>query len=615
MEKVIGIDLGTTNSCAAIMEGSAPVVIPNKNGYKTTPSIVAISESGKRLVGQIAKRQAITNAQNTVFAAKRLIGRKWDSDVVKEVRQTAAYKLVRGPHDDVRIELRGRVYAIPEIAGFILNEMKMVVEEYIGEEINQAVITVPAYFNDSQRQATKDAGRLAGLDVLRIINEPTAAALAYGLGKTGDRTVAVYDLGGGTFDISILEISDDVFEVLATGGCTFLGGEDFDARIIDWLVDEFRKEHGINLRDDPMALQRLKDAAEKAKCELSTVRETEINLPFIFSPGKGEALHLQTALTRAQLENMTVDLIERSLNICRQVMDEARISPDDLDDVILVGGQTRMPRVQKMVASLFGRPPSKGVHPDEVVACGAAIQGAALASGKSNVLLVDVTPQNLGVMIMDGSMDIILPKNTRVPTSRSRIFTTIRDNQTAVKIVVFQGEHERAIENERLGEFILSGLRPAPAREIRIEVTFDLNSDGILNVSARNLETGEKTAIQVQASSSLTETEISEMIQENREYLEQVKSRDELEKRTVEMGRSLKEVERLLPRVKEVLDGLPFGEEALRKAEEVVRDSRAALKSQDEDEIEAMQESLRRTLTLFKGLLDQRETAPLPGKV
>ena len=608
MEKIMGIDLGTTNSCVAVLEGTTPVVIPNKNGYKTTPSIVAISESGKRLVGQIAKRQAITNADNTVFAAKRLIGRKWDSDVVQDIRQAAPFKLVQGPHGDCRIELRGRVYALPEIASFILNEMKMVVEEYLGENVDRAVITVPAYFNDSQRQATRDAGRLSGLDVLRIINEPTAAALAYGLGKTGDRKVAVYDLGGGTFDISILDISDGVFEVLATGGDTFLGGEDFDGRVIEWLVYEFAREHQEDLRQDSMAMQRLKDAAEKAKCELSTVRETELNLPFIYSPGGGDALHLQMGLAREKLEEMTIDLVERTLNICKRVLDEANITTDELDEVILVGGQTRMPKVQELVAELFGREPCKGVHPDEVVACGAAIQGSALATGSSDVLLVDVTPHNLGVMIMDGSMDVLIPQNSRIPTSRRRTCTTIRDNQTAVKIMVFQGEHERALDNSLLGEFVLTGLRAAKAREVQLEVTFDINADGIVNVTAKNLETGEATAIQVKASSSLTEDEIQDMLSENRDYLMQVKSREELEGRIVEVGRAIQEAERLLPRVRQVLDGLPFGGDAIRKANDVIAETKEALRADELEAIEGSSENLDRTLTLFRGLLQQAES-------
>ncbi|MBM4319529.1 MAG: molecular chaperone DnaK, partial [Deltaproteobacteria bacterium] len=595
----------TTNTCVAILEGSIPVVIPNKNGYKTTPSIVAISESGKRLVGQIAKRQAITNATNTVFATKRLIGRKWDSEVVQAMRGTVAYKLVAGPHDDVRVELRERIYSLPEISSFVLAEMKMISEEYLGSAVKKVVITVPAYFNDAQRQATRNAGRLAGLEVVRIINEPTAAALAYGKGKTGSQRVAVFDLGGGTFDISILEIADGVFEVLATGGDSFLGGEDFDARIIEWLVYEFAREHQIDLRQDTMALQRLRDASEKAKCELSTIRETEINLPFIISSGSGEALHLQKVLQREQLQGMTIDLIERTLRICRRVLDEANITTDELDEVILVGGQTRMPKVQELVAELFGKEPSKGVHPDEVVACGAAIQGAVLVSGSSSVLLVDVTPHNLGVMIMDGSMDVIIPQNSRVPTARTRTFTTVRDNQTAVKIMVFQGEHDRAIQNTLLGEFILYGLRPAKAREVQVDVTFDINADGIVSVTARNLETGEQTAIQVSASSSLTEQEIQKMMADNEGYQVQVKSREEVERRKVEVGRTIQEVERLLPRVQQVLDGLSFGGDAIRRAQSLLLDSKAALRGEEMEKIASSHENLERTLTMFKGLVNQ----------
>ena len=392
MEKVIGIDLGTTNSCVAVVENGTPTVIPNRGGYRTTPSMVAIAENGRRLVGHLAKRQAVTNAENTAYAVKRLIGRKWNSPAVRAAIESVPYTIVEGPHDDVRIKLREQVFSIPELSAYILQEMKVVAEEYLGEEVTKAVVTVPAYFNDGQRQATKDAGRIAGLDVIRIINEPTAAALAYGFGKAIEKKVAVYDLGGGTFDISILDIGNGVFEVISTAGDTFLGGEDFDRRVIDWLVFGFAKEHGVDLRKDKMALQRLKDVAEKAKCELSSVTETEINLPFIISTGRNQALHLQKTLTRTKLEELTVDLIERTIHLCKRTLVEADIDKREIDEVILVGGQTRMPKVQEMVADFFGKEPCKGVHPDEVVALGAAIQGAALVESRSDVLLLDVTP-------------------------------------------------------------------------------------------------------------------------------------------------------------------------------------------------------------------------------
>src|SRR5690606_20211316 len=421
MERVIGIDLGTTNSCVSILEGETATVIPNRGGYKTTPSIVAVTEAGKRLVGHIAKRQAITNAENTVYAAKRLIGRKWDSPQVKNALMTSSYHIVEGPHDDVRILLRGKSYSVPEISSMILQEMKLVAEEYLGEQVHKAVITVPAYFNDNQRQATKDAGAIAGLDVIRIINEPTAASLAYGFGKALDRTVAVYDLGGGTFDISILEIgAHGVFKVISTTGDTFLGGEDFDGRIIEWLVKGFQEEHGIDLREDRMALQRLRDAAEKAKCELSAVSETELNLPFIISTSNNEALHLQRTLSRDVLESLTGDLVERTVDICRQAIEDARLEVDEVEDVLLVGGMTRMPAVQRAVANFFGRQPSRGVHPDEVVAMGAAIQGAALVEDNRQMLLLDVTPHALGIMTFGSHFEELIPQNTTVPTSQTK---------------------------------------------------------------------------------------------------------------------------------------------------------------------------------------------------
>jgi len=470
MERVIGIDLGTFNSCVAVVENGTPVVIANRGGYKVTPSMVAVTEGGKRLVGHIAKRQAVTNAENTVFAAKRLIGRKWDTPQVKNAIQTCPFHIVEGPHGDCRIKMRDKVYSIPEVSAMVLQEMKMVAEDYLGEEVNKAVVTVPAYFNDNQRQATKDAGAISGLDVIRIINEPTSAALAYGFGKNIDRTVAVFDLGGGTFDISILEIaSSGVFKVLSTAGDTFLGGEDFDQRVIDWLVEGFQHEHGIDLRQDRMALQRLKDAAEKAKCELSAVTETEVNLPFIISSARNEALHLQRLLTRATLEELTADLIDRTVQICELTLGEAGLDKDELEDIILVGGMTRMPKVQERVTKFFQRDPCKGVHPDEVVGLGASIQGAALVddSPEMDMVLLDVTPHTLGIMVIGGYFEELIPQNTTVPTSRSKPFTTVRDNQTAVKILVLQGESRRAEENELLGEFILTGLRRAGRGDLR----------------------------------------------------------------------------------------------------------------------------------------------------
>src|SRR5215831_13971843 len=602
-DKVIGIDLGTTNSCVAIVEDGTPSVIPNRGGYKTTPSMVAIAENGKRLVGHIAKRQAITNAENTVYAAKRLIGRKWGSAAVRSSLEIMPYRIVEGPHDDVRIMLRDQVFSVPEVSAYILQEMKLISEEYLGEEVQKAVVTVPAYFNDGQRQATKDAGRIAGLDVIRIINEPTAAALAYGFGRNIERKVAVYDLGGGTFDISILEIGNGVFEVISTAGDTFLGGEDFDRRVIDWLVFGFEKQHHIDLRKDKMALQRLKDVAEKAKCELSSVKETEINLPFIISTGRNEALHLQTMLTRDKLEELTSDLIDRTIEICARTLEESEIQKSQIEDVILVGGMTRMPRVQHAVAEFFGQDPCKGVHPDEVVALGAAIQGSALLDEKNDVLLLDVTPHSLGIMIVGGYFHKLIEQNTTVPTSKSHIFTTVKDNQTSVKILVLQGESDRAEENELLGEFILTGLRRAPKGEVEIEVTFEISADGIVSVSAKDLETGLKQAITVTATSGLTEEEIRRMVEESKDYLLDQKASEEFEKHKQSAEKLIDEIEGLFPRVEQAIAGSDFGQDAVKKARSVIDRARQGIQGRDLQAVGDSTEALTRTLNMFKGVV------------
>ncbi|MFH2008659.1 MAG: molecular chaperone DnaK [bacterium] len=603
--KVIGIDLGTTNSCVAIVEGSTPVVIPNRGGYKTTPSIVAIAENGKQLVGHIAKRQAITNAENTVYAAKRLIGRKWNSPEIRAASETMPYELAEGPHNDVRIKLRDKVYSLPEISAKILQEMKVVAEDYLGEQVAKAVVTVPAYFNDGQRQATRDAGRISGLDVIRIINEPTAAALAYGFGKNIERRVAVYDLGGGTFDISVLDIGDGVFKVISTAGDTFLGGEDFDRRIIDWLVFGFAKEHKIDLRKDRMALQRLKDVAEKAKCELSVVTETEINLPFIISTGKADALHLQRTLSRDKLEELTIDLVERTMLICRRTLEDANLATRDVDDVILVGGMTRMPKVQEMVGEYFGSEPCKGVHPDEVVGLGAAIQGVALLEEESDILLLDVTPHSLGIMVAGGDFYTLIEQNTTVPVSRTHTFTTIRDNQTSVKILVMQGESKRAEENELLGEFILTGLRRAPKGEVEIDVSFEISADGIVSVSATDKETGQEQSITVTATSGLTEDEISKMIDENRDLLVDRRDSEELEKVRQQAERIVEEIEQLFPKVEEVIAGSDFGQDAMRKARAVLQRATAAIEMKDVQAIQESVEALTRTHNMFKGVVSK----------
>lgn len=606
MERVIGIDLGTTNSCVAIMEGENPTVIPNRGGYKTTPSIVAVTEAGKRLVGHIAKRQAITNAENTVYAAKRLIGRKWNSPQVKNAIMTSSYTIVEGPHSDVRIKLRDKNYSVPEISSMVLQEMKIIAEDYLGEPVKKAVITVPAYFNDNQRQATKDAGAIAGLDVIRIINEPTGAALAYGFGKKLDRTVAVYDLGGGTFDISILEIgAHGVFKVISTTGDTFLGGEDFDARIIDWLVSGFHEEHDLDLRQDRMALQRLRDAAEKAKCELSSVRETEVNLPFVISTGRNEALHLQRALSRETLETLTQDLIERTIEICRQALDDAKLDVQEIEDVILVGGMTRMPAIQKAVSEFFGREPNKSVHPDEVVALGAAIQGAALVQEKHEMILLDVTPHALGIMTFGSHFEELIPQNTTVPTSRTKIFTTSRDNQTAVKILVMQGESKKADENELLGEFILTGLRRAPKGHVEIEVTFEINTDGIVSVHAKDLETGQAQSIQVTASSGLTLDEVKNMMEHAREYMVERRTDEHFEAARQEAETLISDVERMFPEIERVVGTADFGRDAIIKARTVLDKTRLAITNKNTDVIREQIEQLQRTQRMFRGVVSR----------
>jgi molecular chaperone DnaK len=517
MSRVIGIDLGTTNSCVAVVENGQPVVIPNSGGYRTTPSMFAISHDGKRLVGHLAKRQAITNSRNTVYASKRLIGRRFDAAEVQKAIDLCPFEIVRGGNDDPRIKIAGKTFTCSEIAGIILREMKRVAEEYVGEPVSEAVVTVPAYFNDTQRQCTKDAGRIAGLEVLRIINEPTAAAMAYGASRRGEERVAIYDLGGGTFDISILDMSDGVIEVLATAGNTFLGGEDFDRLVVAHLLDRFREGEGIDLRGDPMALQRLKDAAEKAKCDLSERERVEVSLPFIASDDSGPR-HLQLELDRSTLEGLVLPLIQQTLKIVEACVTDAGLGAGDIDRVILVGGQTRMPMIQNLVGELFGKMPHKGVNPDEVVAVGAALQGQALVSEDKNLLLLDVTPLSLGIATVGGHFAKLIERNTTVPVRKTHIFTTTRDNQTAVKIRVLQGESETASQNDLLGEFVLSGIRGAPQGEPEIEVCFDIDANGIVSVSATDLATGKEQSITVNATGTLSPEEIQRIIQEHQLY-------------------------------------------------------------------------------------------------
>jgi len=522
--KVLGIDLGTTNSVMAIMEAGDPVVVPNAEGGRLTPSVVAFSKEGERLVGQVAKRQATTNPENTIFSIKRFMGRRYE-EVGQEIK-LVPYKVARAGNGDASVEVRGKGYSPPEISAMILQKMKTDAEAYLGEKITQAVITVPAYFNDSQRQATKDAGKIAGLEVLRIVNEPTAASLAYGLDKKKDEKIAVYDLGGGTFDISILELGEGVFEVKSTNGDTHLGGDDFDERIISWLVEEFKKDQGIDLRKDRMALQRLKEAAEKAKCELSTVLETEINLPFITADASGPK-HLSIKLTRAKLEQLVEDLIQRSVGPCRQALKDAGLDPRDIDEVVLVGGQTRMPKVQALVRELFGKEPHKGVNPDEVVAVGAAIQAGVLVGDVKDVVLLDVTPLSVGIETLGGVMTRLIERNTTIPTRKSEIFTTAADNQTSVEIHVLQGERQLARDSRTLGRFHLVGIPPAPRGIPQIEVTFDIDANGILNVAAKDLATSKEQKITITASSGLTKDEIERMVKDSERCAEEDKKRRE----------------------------------------------------------------------------------------
>ena len=588
MGKVIGIDLGTTNSCVAIMSGGDPVVIANAEGNRTTPSVVGFTDKGERLVGQIAKRQAITNPENTVYSIKRLIGRKYDSKEVREALKRLPYKVVSAPNGDAHVEIRGKRYSPAEISAMILQKMKQTAEDYLGEPVTEAVITVPAYFDDSQRQATKDAGQIAGLNVLRIINEPTAASLAYGLDKKKDERIAVYDLGGGTFDISILEIGDGVFEVKSTNGDTFLGGDDFDLRVMDWLVEEFKKDQGIDLKKDRMALQRLKEAAERAKIELSSSQETEINLPFITADASGPK-HLVMKLTRAKLEQLVDDLVQRTIEPCKKAMADAGITAKDVDEVVLVGGMTRMPKVIQLVREFFGKEPHKGVNPDEVVAVGAAIQGGVLKGEVKDVLLLDVTPLTLGIETLGGVCTRLIESNTTIPTKKSQIFSTAADGQTAVTINVLQGEREMAADNKSLGHFDLVGIPPAPRGVPQIEVTFDIDANGIVHVGAKDLATQKEQSIRITASSGLNKDEIDKMVKDAQAHAAEDKKKRELVEVRNEADNRIYGIEKLLSE-----HGDKISEEDRNKIKEEIVATRKAMEGNDLDAIRTATQNLVR---------------------
>lgn len=586
MGKVIGIDLGTTNSCVAVMDGKTAKVIENAEGMRTTPSIVAFSDDGERLVGQPAKRQAVTNPERTFFAVKRLVGRRYDDPMVEKDKKLVPYKIVKASNGDAWVEADGKTYSPSQVSAFILQKMKETAEAHLGQKVDQAVITVPAYFNDAQRQATKDAGKIAGLEVLRIINEPTAAALAYGLDKTKSGTIAVYDLGGGTFDVSVLEIGDGVFEVKSTNGDTFLGGEDFDMRLVNYLADEFQKEQGINLRNDKLALQRLKEAAEKAKIELSSTTQTEINLPFITADASGPK-HLTMKLTRAKFEALVNDLVEKTIEPCRKALKDAGLTAGEIGEVVLVGGMTRMPKIQEVVKQFFGKEPHKGVNPDEVVAIGAAIQAGVLQGDVKDVLLLDVTPLSLGIETLGGVFTRIIDRNTTIPTKKSQVFSTAEDNQNAVTIRVFQGEREMAADNKVLGQFDLMGIPPSPRGMPQIEVTFDIDANGIVNVSAKDKATGKEQQIRIQASGGLSEADIQKMVKDAEANAAEDKKRREAVDAKNHADALVHSTEKALAE-----HGSKVEESERRAIEDAVSDLKEALKGDDAEAIKAKTNTL-----------------------
>src|SRR5881296_1070386 len=607
MVKVIGIDLGTTNSCVAVMEGATPKVIENAEGMRTTPSIVAFTDDGERLVGQPAKRQAVTNPERTIFAVKRLIGRRYDDPMVEKDKKLVPYKIVRASNGDAWVEVDGKTYSPSQISAFVLQKMKETAEAHLGTKVEKAVITVPAYFNDAQRQATKDAGKIAGLEVLRIINEPTAAALAYGLDKTQNKTIAVYDLGGGTFDISVLEIGDGVFEVKSTNGDTFLGGEDFDIRLVDYFADEFKKDQGIDLRKDKLALQRLKEAAEKAKIELSSSQESEINLPFITADANGPK-HLVIKLTRAKLEQLVDDLVQRTIEPCKKAMADAGVTARDINEVVLVGGMTRMPKVIQVVREFFGKEPHKGVNPDEVVAVGAGIQGGVLKGDVKDVLLLDVTPLTLGIETLGGIYTHLIERNTTIPTKKSQIFSTAADNQTAVTIRVFQGEREMANDNKLLGQFDLVGIPPAPRGMPQVEVTFDIDANGIVHVSAKDLGTQKEQSIKITASSGLSKDEIDRMVKEGQAHTEEDKQRRKLAEARNQADNLIYSTEKNLTE-----HGDKISDDDKNKIKDAIGAVRKAMEGNDPSAIESAMQTLSTASHKLAEEMYKKATASAPG--
>ena len=605
MSKVVGIDLGTTNSVVAVLEGDKPVVIANSEGGRTTPSVVAFGKDGERLVGQVARRQAVTNPEQTIFSIKRFMGRRYNE--ISEEQKMVPYKVVEAPNGDARVDARGKLLSPPEISAMVLQKLKQAAEDHLGQKVTKAVITVPAYFNDSQRQATKDAGQIAGLEVLRIVNEPTAAALAYGLDKKKDETIAVYDFGGGTFDISVLEVGEGVVEVKATNGDTHLGGDNIDQRIIEWIVSEFKKDQGIDLANDKMALQRLKEAAEKAKCELSTTSETEINLPFITADASGPK-HLSLKLTRAKLEQLVADLLERSIAPVRQCLKDAGVSPSDIDEVVLVGGMTRMPRIQELVKEFFGKEPHKGVNPDEVVAVGAAIQAGVLSGDIKDLLLLDVTPLSLGVETLGGVMTTLIERNTTIPKKETQTFSTASDNQTQVEIHVLQGERQMARDNRTLGKFHLTGIPPAPRGVPQVEVTFDIDANGILHVSAKDLATGKSQAITITSSSGLAKEEVDQMVKEAQSHADDDKKQRELIEARNQAESMAYNMEKLLKDNREKV-----ADDEAKRVEEAIADLRKAAEGSD---VAAIQSATEQLNTVSHKLAEElyRKAAPPSGE-